>query len=237
MHVVVDILFVAFAALTVFICAKRGFFLSLLKFFKALLALAAAFLWGGVFGKFLAGKFIYPSVYNSVFNKLNEIVNGMTGGLTAENAMKAVPAFLRTEELQQQLAAMEGSVNNGTDSLINSMTEVIANTVSNVIGVIIGFIAVFIIAFVVLTVVYFLLKGLKKKIGIINKVDALLGALLGLVMSFMLLLLAGSVLKLFFAGNDMYANSVIAKFFGESSLLDILKFLNVNELVNKFKGA
>ena len=41
-HTIADILFLAFGVGTIAVCAKRGFFLSLLKFFKVLLSVVAA---------------------------------------------------------------------------------------------------------------------------------------------------------------------------------------------------
>ena len=56
-HILLDILFVAVGVLIIVICAKRGFFLTLLKFFKLFLAFGAAYLWGGAFGTFLGENF------------------------------------------------------------------------------------------------------------------------------------------------------------------------------------
>ena len=56
MSIVADILFVVAGLLTVLICVKRGFFLTLLRFLKLFLAFGAAYLWGGAFGSFLAGS-------------------------------------------------------------------------------------------------------------------------------------------------------------------------------------
>ena len=107
-HILLDILFVAVGVLIIVICAKRGFFLTLLKFFKLFLAFGAAYLWGGAFGNFLGEKFLNAPIRSSVFGKVNEIYLNTAGSFDVESAMEAVPDFLLTDSLRALKLEAEG---------------------------------------------------------------------------------------------------------------------------------
>ena len=57
-HFVLDGIFVVVGILIVVLCAKRGFFKTLMGFLRLLLAIAAAYLFGGKVAAFLAEKFM-----------------------------------------------------------------------------------------------------------------------------------------------------------------------------------
>ena len=224
MNYIVDLLFLLFGAVTVFIFAKRGFFLSLLKFFKLLLSFIAAYLWGNFFGNFLSEKVFYTPIRNSVFEKINGVYQSAAETFNAQSALEAVPKFLRTDSLVEKVNSLEG---NG-EVLVNSITDSVAGALSAVICSVLGFLAVFVFAFLALTIVYFLIKGLRSKLKLLGMVDTLLGALLGVIFVWIVLLVIGSLLKFFFGADAFYTKSIIVKFFGESSILETLQFLNIN---------
>ena len=93
----------------------------------------------------------------------------------------------------------------------------------------------FLIAFAALTVVYYLVKGFRKKLKLLALADGILGGVLGFLIAWVALLAVGSLFKFFFAEKDFYANSVIMKFFGDSSLLNGLKLLDLNEWLHKIQ--
>ncbi len=231
-HYTVDGLFLAFGILTVVICAKRGLFLTVLKFFKLLLAVGAAYLWGSAFGTFLSEKFLSAPIRESVYGKVNEIYLSAAESFNVESALEAIPKFLLNDDMRAKLNALEG----GGEELVNSITDTVAGSLSSVVGAILGYIVVFVAAFLALTIVYMLVKGFKDKIKILGLVDGILGGVLGFVLAWVCLLVVGSILKFFFAENSLYADSVLVKFFGESSLLDGIKMLNVNEWLNKIQS-
>ncbi len=229
MNYIVDLILAAFAVVTIIVFAKRGFFLSLLKFFKLLLAFIAAYLWGDLLGKFLSEKVFYSPIRNSVFNKLHSIYEGATESFNIESAKAAIPKFLQTESFMEKLNSMDA----GGEALVTSISDSVALALSNVICSVIGFILVFAVAFLVLTLAYWLLKGLRGKIPLVGTVDTILGALLGAIFALIVLLVISSVLKFFFGNDDFYTKSVLIKFFGNSSILDIFKFLNVSQWLGK----
>lgn len=224
-HILLDILFVAVGVLIIVICAKRGFFLTLLKFFKLFLAFGAAYLWGGAFGSFLGEKFLNAPIRSSVFGKVNEIYLNTAGSFDVESAMEAVPDFLLTDSLRAQLQSLGGS----GEELVNSITDTVAGSLSSVVCSVLGFLAVFLLAFLALTIVYVFVKHFKDKIPIIGVADSIMGGVLGLALAWMLLLVVGSLLKVFFGNSELYTESAVVKFFGD---FNGIKMLNVSEWIN-----
>ena len=226
---IADGLFLLFGIITIVTCAKRGFFLTLLKVSKMILSVVAAYLWGDAFGAFVGEKFLNAPIREAVFNKINGVYLEATESFNVASALESIPEFLRTDALNEKLNAMDGT---GLD-LVNSITDSVSGSLSSVVCAVIGYLLVFVLAFLVLSLVYLIIKGLKSKLKLIGALDSLLGAVLGLVLSWVVLLVVGSVLKFFFADAPLYENSIVVKFFGESSLLDTIKWLNINEWLNK----
>lgn len=231
-HYIVDGLFLVFGVLTVVICAKRGLFLTVLKFFKMLLAVGGAYLWGSAFGSFLSEKILSTPIREAVYNKVNQIYLSTADSFNAESALEAVPDFLLNDEMRAKLNALEGS----GEELVNSVTNTVAGSLSSVLGAILGYIAVFVVIFLVLSIVYVLVKGFRNKIKIIGVVDGILGGVLGFVLAWICLLVIGSVLRFFLADDPIYTDSVLVKFFGNSSILDGMKMLNVNEWLSRIQS-
>ena len=225
---IADAAFLLFGIITISVCAKRGFFLTLLKFFKMTFSVVAAYFWGDAFGVFIGEKFLNATIREGVFNKVNEIYLNATEGFSAQSILDSIPEFLKSDSLVEKLNALDGS---GTD-LVNSITDTVAGALSSVVCAILGYLAVFLAAFLALSLIYAIIKGVKGKIRLFGSIDSLLGAVLGFVLSWIVLLVAGSVMKFFFEADPVYADSVITKFFGESTLLDTLKWLDINGWLN-----
>ncbi len=228
-HAIFDLLFLAFGVLMVIICAKTGFFLSLLKFCKLLLAVVAAYPWGDAPGAVLSKPIFYTPIRNSIFEKINGVYQKAAGSFQAETALEAIPGFLKTDAMVQKLNGLEGE----GEALVHSISDSVAGALSSVVSSIVGFLLVFAIAFLVLTVAYWFLKGFRSKLGLISLVDTILGALLGLLLACIVLFAVGSLMKFFFASKPIYANSILVKFFGDSFILNVLKFLNINQWLSK----
>ncbi|MBE6634109.1 MAG: hypothetical protein E7620_07210 [Ruminococcaceae bacterium] len=226
---IADGLFLLFGIITIIVCAKRGFILTLLKFFKLILSVAAAYLWGDALGSFLGEKFLNQPIRDAVFNRFNTIYQGATEGFNAATVLENIPEFLKSDALTDKLNGIQGA---GMD-LVNSFTDTVAGALSSVVCAILGYVLVFVAAFLVLSIVYLIIKGIKDKIRLVGKLDSLLGALLGLALSWVVLLVAGSAMKYFFGDEAVYTESLLVKFFGESSLLETIQWLNVDQWLNK----
>ncbi len=232
MQYILDGSAILIAAIIIIICAKKGLFLTVLSFFKVVLATVAAYLWGGKLGDWLGVKFINQPVYDSIFKKFSEIYESATESFSAESVMNSIPKFLQTESMTEKLESIDAS---GME-LVEQLSKIVSETLANVICTILGAVAVFLIAMVALTLIYVIIKAVKKHVKLLGFADGFLGALLGCLLSCFVLLLFSSLMKLFFGTSEGYANSVIVKFFGEATLNDIFKWLNINNWIDKLNA-
>ena len=226
---ILDLLFLAFGVTLIVICAKRGLILSLIKFFKMLLSVLAANLWGGLFGNFVGEKFLNTPIRNSVYKKVYAVYEETTGGFSAEQSMDAIPQFVLTDEMREKLNGLEET----GEELVNSVTDTVSGAISSVVCGVIGFLLVFVAVFLALSLVYVLVKNMKKIFKTFGRADTVCGAILGFVFAWMVLLFAGSLFKFFCGSQPIYQDSTVAKFFGESSLHESLKFLDLNQWLHE----
>ena len=228
-HVIADILFLVVGVGLVLVCAKRGFLKSAIHFLKTVLAFVFAYLFGSKLGQFLCDKFIAAPVREWVYGRLEGLYTQAASSVNAEAIASEFPDFLLSDEIKANLSAAEGS----GEELLNTMTDSIATPAATVISNILGYIGVFVISLVLLWVAAIVLTKLVERITFLHRINTALGALLGLLIAVTLLFVAASVIKFISAESEVYTGSVIVKFFGDSALLEKLKFLNIGNLLNK----
>lgn len=229
---IVDLIAVAFAAFLIFRCARRGLFLTVLTFCKTLLAVLAANLFGSAIGSLLGKMFINNAVYNSIYGKFIAIYQNATDGFSSESILDAIPNFLRTDSLVQKLSGLEGS----GEELVESLARTVSDSLAAVICTVIGSVVAFLLAMVALTIVYHVLKAIKKKFKLLGTVDGILGALLGAILAVLILMLFGSLVKLFFGTTEVYTASKVTKFFGDATLGDLFGWLNIGQWIDRLNG-
>lgn len=228
-HVIADILFLVVGVGLVLVCAKRGFLKSAIHFLKTVLAFVFAYLFGSKLGQFLCDKFIAAPVREWVYGRLEGLYTQAASSVNAEAIASEFPDFLLSDEIKANLSAAEGS----GEELLNTMTDSIATPAATVISNILGYIGVFVISLFLLWVAAIVLTKLVERITFLHRINTALGALLGLLIAVTLLFVAASVIKFISAESELYTGSVIVKFFGDSALLEKLKFLNIGNLLNK----
>lgn len=232
MQYMFDICAVVIAAVIIFTCARKGFFLTILSFFKFLLSVLAAYFFGGKLGALLGKAFINQSVYDSIYKKFNEIYVSASGSFNVDSIKNAIPKFLRTDDMITKLDGLEGS---GAE-LVESMSHTVADALSAVICTVVGAILMFLIAMLVLTIVYAVLKAIKSKFKLLGIADGVLGAVFGCLISCIVLMLFGSLIKLFFGNTEAYAASKVLRLFGNATLGDFFGWLNVGNWIDKLNG-
>ena len=220
-----DWLFLGFGIALIVICAKRGFLLTLLKFFKMILSVLAASLLGGSVGSFLGEKIFNPIIRRSVYEKVNRVYESTAEELGSKVGTDVVPKYLQTDAMREKLEGLEG---NG-EELVNSVTDTVSGAISSVVCGIVGFVLTFVVAFLLLSLLYILIKNMRSSYELFGVADSVCGGLLGFVFAFAVLLFAGSLLKFFLGNQPLYTDSTIVKFFGDSNLLGSLKFLDPGE--------
>ena len=226
-HLIVDIILTVFALVLIAFYAKRGFFKSLIHSLKGVIALVLAYCFGGKLAEFVAERFISAPVRDSVFKKVDSIYQSTAGSVDADKLTSSFPDFVMTEEVQAKISAAEGS----GEALVNSITDAVASPITTAISNVIGYVLVFVVAFIGLWIVAAILDKIVDHISLLSTVNTVLGALIGVIIAAVLLFAVGSVAKFFFAEQDFYLNSVLLKFFGESSVLETLKILDIGSLL------
>ena len=96
---------------------------------------------------------------------------------------------------------------------------------------ILGYIVVFIGSLIVLSVLAYFLTKIIKHMGLLGRLNTLLGAVFGALMAVTILLVVASLLKHFFGDSTLYTDSVVVKFVGESLFLEKLSFLNIGKKI------
>lgn len=224
-HIILDCIFVAVAAIIIIVSAKRGFIANLLRSAKWILSFLLAYFFGTRVGSLFCEWFLGDAVRNFVYGKVDAIYREAEAAFNAEQVLQKLPSFLLSDDLRAKLEAAEG---NG-EELVASFTDSIATPVSTLLSNILGYVAVFLASLILLWILVKLLDGIMEHIKLLGTINTVLGLVWGILLAGMLLLMAASVCKLFFADTPIYQNSVVVRFLGDSFLLQILSFLNLGE--------
>ena len=224
---ITDIVLLGIALLFILIYAKRGFLKSLIHSFKLILSLAFAYLFGGRMAEFISENFVFTPVRESVFKKVDSIYQSTAGSVHTDQLTASFPDFILTEDVKAQISAAEGS----GEQLVNTITDSIASPVATAISTAIGYVLVFVLSLIGLWIVASILDKILEKITILRVANTILGAVLGLLAFIILMFALGSIIKIFCSDTDFYVDSALLKFFGDSSALQYLKFLDIGNLL------
>lgn len=227
-HIIADIILAVVALSMIFFYVKRGFLKSLIHSLKTVFALVIAYFLGGKLAQFISEKFISAPVRDAVFKKVDSIYQGAANSVDTDKIASSFPEFVMSDEVRAQIASAEGS----GEQMVNTITDSIASPISNVISTVIGYVLVFVLAFIGLWIVASILDKIVDRFSILHLANAILGGVFGVLVAALLLFTVCSVIKFFFAESDFYTNSVLVKFFGESSILETVKFLDIGNLLS-----
>lgn len=225
-HIILDVIFVAVAAIIIIVSAKRGFIANLIRSARWILSVVLAYFLGTHLGRLFFNWFMHGAVRGAVYGRVEALYLEAEASFGAEKITELIPSFLLNEEMKARLAAAEGS----GEELVNTFTDLIATPIATLFANILGYIAVFVLSVIGLWFLVKIVDGLTEKIKLLDRVNTMLGFVWGLVLALMLLLMASSIVKLFFGNDPLYLNSWVVRFFGDSFLLQILRFLDVGEV-------
>lgn len=223
--IVLDIVFALIGIIFIAVGIKKGFIKSLIQSAKLLLAIVAAYFLGSQVGLILKEKFIFKPVYDFVFDKVNGLYLDATASLNPEEVIASFPKFLMNDELKNQITNATSEESGA--ALVESVSTSIADPVSGFFANVLGYVLVFVVALIVLSIAAWLLTKLTDKIGFLGTANRILGGVWGALMGAIVLFMIASVIKLIGAGDPLYTNTVIVKFFGDSALLEAIKILNI----------
>lgn len=98
-------------------------------------------------------------------------------------------------------------------------------------SVILSYVAVFVLAIVALTIATWIIGKMIERLGLVRKLDMILGALIGILFAAVSMFTVASIIKIIPAASEFYAQTFFIKMFGNSSLLEVFKFLDVGSLL------
>ena len=228
-HIVLDVIFAVVGVLTIVLCAKKGFFKTLMGFLRLLLAIVAAYLFGGKLATFIADKFMAEPIRNSVYNKIEAMYQSAAESFDAQKILSSFPKFLMNDSMREQI----GSMDETGEELVVSATDSISGVLTKIASSAVGYLIVFLVALLVLFLVSLIIGALIKKLFLLRTVDCILGGVVGALLAWIILFVGASIVKFFWGSEDFYTQSVIVKFLGNTSLPEQFKFLKINEWLEK----
>ena len=224
MQYLFDLIAIAVAAVIIFIFAKRGFFKSILRFFRWIFATLMAYLFGGRLATFFYDKVFYKAILKSLTEKVQELYDSATSTFDGEAAYEQLPFFLKTEEMREKLTAIESG-----EGTVRAISETISKPVATIAANVAGYLLVFIVAFLAFWLALVLLDKIVKISAFTRFVNGLLGAALGAAFALLLLVMVVSVMRIFFSDTPVYANSFLIKWISNWRFLQNDSIFNVGK--------
>ena len=220
---VVDIILLVAGISIIAIGVIRGFLGSVIHLLKYILAFVLAYFLGGLLADLL-GEFVFSSPVKSfVYDSLYSVYSEAPAVFDAARAVEALPSFLVSDSVLEGLGTAQGS----GEALLQSMTDAVSAPIISVVSNIFGYVLAFLLSLVGLWLAAIILTKMIDKIKLLGKLNRFLGFLLGLLTALLVLFAVSSVIRFFWGTTDFYNNTVIVKFFGDSSLLRFLSFLDI----------
>ena len=226
-YALVDVIMIIFAVVITLTYTFRGFLKSVIQFFKTLIACYVAYLFGGRVGEFFCQRFFGSAIRNFVYERVNGIYAGTVDSVNVDAVTEKIPGFMMTEQVKANLASVDGS----GEQLVNSITDAIATPAASSISGVVGYVVVFLAAAIVLSLAVLVLNTLIDKIKIFKTVNTILGAVFGLLLSFLVLCVFSSAVKALMGESDFYVSSQLMKYLGDSAFLEKIRFLDVSRLI------
>lgn len=177
MQLVIDILLIAVFAFLVFLGWHRGFFKSVLRVGRLILAIILTIAFGPAFSAWVDKTFVNPPVYKFVFGKLSAVADEVaaTANGSAEAMVEKIPESFRDH---LDLSAVDPTAE--LNALVEEWSTTVAGSISIVIATVLGYILLFVLAFILLTVAIAIISKLAK-LPVLKTADKILGLVMGVV--------------------------------------------------------
>ncbi len=227
--IILDIACILVAVIFIALGIWRGFIKSLIRSAKFILAVVLAYFLGSYLGAFFKDAFVSDMVYTPVHSWIDSAYGAATEGIDVEEILTAIPEYALTDEVK---ASIEAAANEESGAaLVETVAHSIADPVADGISNVLGYVAVFLLSLIVLSILAWLLTKLADGLAVIGAVNRILGGVWGAVTAFLLLTVLSSLIKLFWATDPVYTDTVIVKLIGDSGILETLGFLNIGNII------
>ncbi len=232
MGIIIDIILLIMAVIFVIRHARLGFVKSVLNSLKALFAIAIAYVLRVPIARLFDGMFMNKSITQWVYNSLVSSANGGEPTFDLVSLYDTCPMAynsllakfgLNTEGLDSQFSSIEEL---GDDALV-AMSENIGSSLSYLCSLALALLLVFVIAIIALTVVIHILD-LITHLPVLNFLNRVLGAVIGLVWASLLAWTIGTVLTVVstflpdVVGQNVITDSIILGLLAKMEALEII---------------
>lgn len=232
MGIVIDIILLAMAVIFIIRHARLGFVKSVLNSLKALFAIGIAFILRVPVAKLFDSMFMNKAVTQWVYNSLSSSASGGDPTFDLVTLYDTCPMAynnflssfgLETEGLDTQFASI-GEM--GDDALV-AMSENIGSALSYFCAMALALLVLFVIAIIVLTLVIYLLD-LVTHLPVLNFLNRVLGAVIGIVWAALFAWVVGTVLTVVstflpdVVGQNIITDSIILGLLAKIEALNII---------------
>lgn len=202
----IDIIIIALVALTIVVGYFRGFTRALINFFNSVVKFFVAYWLAKPFANLLGKIFKFD---DNLHSSLRDWASGLSSkfnenlvGLSQDELNQKVSEGLSDAKLPKLFRGVFNSLFNVSTETINSYENItIADMMANAMTRVIMIVLAFVVLYLILTLLVFILKFVTKRrikaSVILQKTDRRLGALVGLVKSFVNLFIIFAVLYFF----------------------------------------
>lgn len=219
-----DIIAIAISILIIVIFACRGFIKSMFRLLRWCFAALMAYFFGNRLASFLFEKVFYSPILKSITEKVQTAYEGATSGIDGEAIYQSLPFFLKTEAIHQKLTSIEEG-----DEAVTAISEALSKPIATIVSNIVGYLLIFLAAFLVFWIITAILNKVIKLSSVTKFINGFLGALLGASLASLLLVMAVSVVKIFFSDTPVYEHSFLVRWIGNSTFLHQFEIFNVGE--------
>ena len=218
---ILDIIIVVGLFLFVFSCARRGFINVFFSFVSSVVALIAAISLAGVFASITGGFFgVEASLTESFTNTFTQI----KGFDVALGGKEELDVLLSTDQISAIIATLVAKKYVGQEIAAGTTLGVlVGSTFAELLTSLISGVALFIVFKILIAILRKFFNKLIEKIGLLSKINRILGMLVGLIEGILTVSLIMSVLALI-------PSPAITEFFNNSLILKLL--YNHNPIVS-----
>ena len=237
---VIDLVLVILTVTLVIRYTIKGAVKSIFSFVKTFLAIAVAYLFRNPVAKLInemfMGNWVRGWVYDSLYASAR---GGEIKGINFVNVYEKTPKFFTNilSKFDMDLSGFDEailSLPQATDDQIGVLANNIGSSVSLLLSMILGMIVIFILSLLVLTFIINLFDKVTR-LPVLNFVNRVLGAVIGLLISAMVIWAVNGVITMLitFVG-PMAPNTFNEDIINNSYILSMLKDTNLVELIKSY---
>ena len=223
----VDLIYIAFAVITVWVFTKRGFVESVFKYGHSIMAGILTFVFGPMVGEVIYAKFVYNGIHGWVSEKTSLLLHSAADKVDVDAVIEELPfivkQFLNPDEIKAKFGETITDIEMSAQEFAAAVSEPISGVISNLIA----YVIVFLVAVLVL-LIFGKLLDLIVQLPILRTVNTALGFIVGIGAAILALSTVTYVLSLIISVfgdvlslQTLSSTSVLFGFFDKLHLFDL----------------